>query len=190
MNLTDAIRSRRSIRLFQNKPVPEEILRELADIARLYPSAGNMQPIRTAIVTKPPMLNRTFENLGWAMYLPDFQIGEDERPPAYIILLADRKGCQFDAGAAAMAIMLAAQEFELSTCCLGIGKQDVFCDMLNCRTLVPLVAIAVGYPAHCSQPVPHKGTAAYSVDETRCFYVPKLSLKDTLVFSDFIISYD
>ena len=74
MHVNDAIRQRRSIRLFQDTPVPKEILLEMADLARLYPSAGNMQPLRYAVVTQEPIRSRIFDCLYWAKYLPDYQI--------------------------------------------------------------------------------------------------------------------
>lgn len=184
MNITNSIKNRRSIRLYQNKPVPESILLELADLARFYPSAGNLQPIRTAIVTKEPTLNLIFDALGFAMYAPDFQIQESERPAAYIILLGNRPECQFDAGAAAQSVMLAAQVFGLSTCCLGIGKKEQIQNILQLHDLLPIVAIAIGFSAHSSTEIPYEGSFLYVMDDNRNFFVPKLPLAETLCFSD------
>ena len=42
------------------------------------------------------------------MYLPEYSIGSDERPAAYIILLRDErisKGCGYDIGAASTMVM-------------------------------------------------------------------------------------
>ncbi len=43
--LVTAFRGRRSTRIFREKPVPREVVRELADLARWAPSASNMQPV-------------------------------------------------------------------------------------------------------------------------------------------------
>lgn len=51
MNITEAIKSRISTRAFLDKPVAEETLREILDIARWAPSGGNLQPWRVHVVT-------------------------------------------------------------------------------------------------------------------------------------------
>ena len=43
MNVSEAIRARRSIRLFRNKGIPEEVLERVLDAGRVAPSARNMQ---------------------------------------------------------------------------------------------------------------------------------------------------
>ena len=44
MELTEAIRKRRSVRRYREEPVPEEVLRELLELACWAPSAENEQP--------------------------------------------------------------------------------------------------------------------------------------------------
>ena len=44
MNVTEAIKSRRSIRAFLSKPVPESVVLEILHLARCAPSGGNLQP--------------------------------------------------------------------------------------------------------------------------------------------------
>ncbi len=46
----EAIEQRRSIRKFKAEPVPEDILYELLDAARLAPSGSNAQPWRFKII--------------------------------------------------------------------------------------------------------------------------------------------
>jgi len=43
--LVAALRERRSLRVFRDKPVPREVVRQLVDVARWAPSAGNGQPV-------------------------------------------------------------------------------------------------------------------------------------------------
>ena len=50
MELHDVIQNRRSIRKFKTDPVPESLIRELINTARLAPSAANIQPTRYVIV--------------------------------------------------------------------------------------------------------------------------------------------
>ena len=51
MSLLDVILSRRSIRSYENKEIPPEILRQVLEAGRQAPSAVNRQPIRFAVVT-------------------------------------------------------------------------------------------------------------------------------------------
>jgi nitroreductase len=44
MNVSEAIRSRHSIRAFLDTPVPISLVKELLDIARYAPTGGNLQP--------------------------------------------------------------------------------------------------------------------------------------------------
>jgi nitroreductase len=50
MNVSDAIKSRISVRAFKPDPVPEALLREILDVARFAPSGGNLQPWRVIAV--------------------------------------------------------------------------------------------------------------------------------------------
>ncbi|MFW6428803.1 MAG: nitroreductase family protein [Desulfosalsimonas sp.] len=51
MELTDVIAQRRSIRKFTNDPVPDNLIDELLEAARLAPSGSNLQPWRFVIVS-------------------------------------------------------------------------------------------------------------------------------------------
>lgn len=51
MDVSTAIRTRYSVRGFKPDPVPDDIIREVIDIARLAPSNSNTQPWHIAIVS-------------------------------------------------------------------------------------------------------------------------------------------
>lgn len=51
MELIEAIKTRRSIRKFQNRPVSEELINFIIDAAMMAPSAGNQQPWHFVIIT-------------------------------------------------------------------------------------------------------------------------------------------
>ena len=53
MELLDAIQSRRSIRKFKSNEVPDEVIRELLDAARLAPSGSNLQATRFVVIKSP-----------------------------------------------------------------------------------------------------------------------------------------
>ena len=51
MEVTDAIRNRKSTRAFLDKPVSEELISDILECARWAPSGVNSQPWHVAIVT-------------------------------------------------------------------------------------------------------------------------------------------
>ena len=53
MNVSDAVNTRKSVRAFLNKPLPEGVLREVLELAARAPSGGNLQPWRLYVVTGP-----------------------------------------------------------------------------------------------------------------------------------------
>lgn len=188
MDVKTAIRNRRSIRRFQNKPVPAEALKELADLARLYASGGNMQPMKTAVISKQENVDTVFFSLNWAMYLPGFVIREDQRPMAYLVLLGDksiRTPYQFDLGAMATSVMLAAEDFGLSSCCLAIARKGIVRELLHLpENLEPEVVIALGYADQHSSEVPFTENQKYTELENGDMQVPKRSLEETLIYQD------
>ena len=88
MDVYDAIKSRRSIRRFQQKPIELELLKKFVNAARLAPSAANLQPLEFFIVTEKELCAKVFETIGWAGYIkPKWTPNENKRPAAYIIIL-------------------------------------------------------------------------------------------------------
>jgi len=51
LDMMEAIKQRRSIRSFENKPVSREMILQMLEAARLAPSGGNQQPWRFIVVT-------------------------------------------------------------------------------------------------------------------------------------------
>jgi nitroreductase len=51
-----AFRGRRSTRIFKNKPVARQLVKDLTDIARWVPSAGNAQPVDWLAIDDPAQI--------------------------------------------------------------------------------------------------------------------------------------
>jgi nitroreductase/NAD-dependent dihydropyrimidine dehydrogenase PreA subunit len=56
--LITAFRERRSLRVFRDKPVPRETVRQLVDAARWVPSASNQQPVDWIALDDPERIGR------------------------------------------------------------------------------------------------------------------------------------
>ena len=183
MDVKSAILQRRTIRRFSQKPIAEEQLRNLVSLSRLYASGGNLQPIRYIGVLSPAKRDDVFHTLRWAAYLPGFEIKADQRPTAYVILTSDgtlKRDCQFDLGAAATTLMLAAEDQGLSTCCLGSFDRQKLIEILALSDAVPLLVIAIGYPAQESKAIDLVDDVKYYEDEEGCLCVPKRTLDELL----------
>ena len=188
MQTFEAMLQRRSIRKFRPEAVPISVLREIVEISRLYPSGGNLQPVRFAIITHKDLLDAVFADLKWAMYLPCYTIEESERPTAYILLLRDaniRKSCDYDIGAASTMVMLAAADQGLASCPIGNFSKSKLSHLLALpENLCPELVLALGYPAQESRVVPMADTIRYSRNETGDFLVPKWNADEVTVFCE------
>ncbi len=89
MELVDAIRTRRSIRGFKPTPVPEEIIAQILDLARMAPSATNCQPWEFIVLTgeslqKASQANIEQSNLGAVISLDIPVCPPNELPSPYV----------------------------------------------------------------------------------------------------------
>lgn len=184
MDIQTAITQRRTIRRFRNQPVEKELVSRLVELSRLYASGANLQPIRYIGVTTKPMRDQIFENLRWAAYLPGFEIREDQRPMAYVILTCSpqaKKNSQFDVGAAATTLMLAAEGEGLGSCCLASFGVKELKEILELDEMTePALVIALGYPAQKSRAVDLIDDVKYYEDAPNSLCVPKRKLEDIL----------
>lgn len=185
MNVKEAIIQRRTIRLFQDKPVPKELLSELMELGRFYPSGGNRQPIRYAVVTREDTRAQVFSCLRWAGYIPNFQILPHQRPQAYIVILADCAGCDQDVGAAAENLLLAAKSEGVDGCWLGAIDRPVLTQILGIDPSWRIAAVlALGYAAQDSLAEDMQEDHQYYLDEQNVLHVPKRKKEELLLYCD------
>jgi nitroreductase len=59
MDVIEAIRIRRSIRVFKPDPIPKKVLQELLDVSRWAPSGGNVQPWYFHVLAGKPLAKVT-----------------------------------------------------------------------------------------------------------------------------------
>lgn len=178
MDTLQAIEQRRTIRLYQNKPVEQEKIDALARIAGLYPSGANLQPLKFRIVQKKEECDAVFPCLKWAAYLPDFVIEKDQQPTAYIIVVQDKTvagGAEYSAGAATNALCIAATALGLGSCILGSCDRKKLHSILDidAERYDILYAVSLGYAAHEADFVPMTDSIKYYRTEDGAFHVPK-----------------
>lgn len=187
MELREIVEKARTVRRFrENSPIPQFILHELVDLARLAPCGANKQAIRYCIVTQPELRKKVFATLGWAAYLTDWDgPSEGERPAAYIIQLenaADPCLRPVDPGFAAQNILLGAAEKDLGACLIDNVKREELAKSLNLpEGWRVLYVIALGTAAEEVQirPIdPEHGIRYWREELVHC--VPKRTLEELI----------
>ena len=71
--ITDLLKQRVSVRKFQNKSVPEEVIEDMLEAARLSPSGGNEQPWLFGVITDPDLIrdiSRLAHGQQWISHAP------------------------------------------------------------------------------------------------------------------------
>ena len=188
MDVCQAIAKRRSIRKFHNRTIPPAVLERIVDLARYYPTPANLQPLRFIVTTNAGHCACVFSCLKWGGYLERYRIEPQNRPTAYILVLADPKlaaSSAFSAGAAATELMLAAQAQGIASCCLTPARTGPIeaSFSLDPNRLNLLCVIALGYGAQESQVVDQEDTPRYRLDDSGNLVVPKLRTEE-------IVSWD
>ena len=188
MDVSTAVRERRSIRRFLRKKVPEAALAEMAQAARLAPTANNRQPLRFVIADEAALCARIFAHTRWAALAPEARPDESTQPAAYIAILVDktvRQQADADAGAAAMSMLLTAQAQGLASCWLGALEREPLLSLLrqDAARYALHSLVALGYPAMRSRAVEaRRGETAYYLEEPDSLCVPKRAASDVIVW--------
>ena len=185
-NLVKISRSRR--RFHQDVAVEYETLRELVELARLSPSAANLQPLRYVLSCDPKRNAEIFSCLAWAGYIKDWPgPDEGERPSAYIVVLGDTevtKSFSCDHGIAAQSIMLGAVERSLGGCIIASVNRE---ELRRALDILPryevLLVLALGKPKEevVIESVSLDGDIKYWRDESGVHHVPKRALEDIII---------
>jgi len=192
MDIYDLIIARRTIRQFDPKPVPREILEKLVNAARLAPSAANLQPLEYIVVDDEGLRKKIFPWLKWAASIaPLGNPRPGHEPQAYIFVLVNRdireKMYEYDVGAAVENMALAAlNEGIASAWLISIDKPRVM-DLLRIPERFELDSVlALGYPGQASVVEALTETQKkYWQDPDLTFHVPKRGLKDILHVNKF-----
>jgi nitroreductase len=189
--IADLIKANRSCRRFDEKhSISTANLLDLVDLARLSPSAANLQPMRYILSCDPATNAKIFECLTWAYYLKQWPgPAPGERPGAYIVLLHDTrisKTLDCDHGIAAQSILLGAREMGLAGCMLAAVKRSKLRRLLNIATPMKIkLVLAMGKPKETIviDTVSEEGDIRYWRDENQVHHVPKRPLKDIVLAS-------
>lgn len=162
MNVMEAIKTRRSIRCYQDRPVEEEKLQQVLEAARLAPSSANRQEWRFVVVrneeTRRKLMKaaRNQPFVGQAAVVIACCAQTDEH-----VMTCGQKCYPIDVAIAIDHMTLAAWELGLGTCWIGAFHADQVQKILGIPSELPVVELlTLGYPARVPE-----ATSRLSLDE-------------------------
>jgi nitroreductase len=163
MEVLEAIKTRRSIRRYKSRPVPEEILKEVLSAARLAPSGNNAQPWRFIIVTDEELKLKLVQACKGQKFIaeaPIVIVGCGFPDDAYATIGGYMNGCYMDVAIAMDHLILAATSAGLGTCWIGAFKEEKVKEVLSIPPDVKVVALTpLGYPEESPQKQTRKDLA-------------------------------
>jgi nitroreductase len=143
MNVSDAIRLKRAVRKFQDKPLPDEVIQAILNAGRRAQSSKNEQGWQFIVVRNKATLQALSETGTYAGHLAGAAMG-------LAILTPNPEGKfqdLFDAGQAAAYMQLQAWELGVGSCIASIYEPE------KARTILGFppewhlrIAISFGYP--------------------------------------------
>jgi nitroreductase len=144
------IYNRRSVRKYERKPVPDDVLRAVLEAGRQAPSARNLQPY-CLIVVRDPELKRKLVFSEWNRFI--------EEAPVVIVGCGDSraKWAVVDVAIALQNMVIAAEALGLGTCWVGHFIEEDVKKALKIPERMRVVAmITLGYPDEKPAPRPKK----------------------------------
>jgi nitroreductase len=161
LNVFEAVRTRRSIRKYQEKPVETEKLMKILEAARLSPSANNNQPWHFIAVTDKTVRKRLF-----SAYPSDWFV---DAPVIIVACALPSKGWsrqdgedywKVDVAIAMQTMVLVAHELGLGTCWVAAFNEDKVKEVLGIPREVRVISMTpLGYSAEQKGPVTERKPA-------------------------------
>jgi len=167
MDVMEAIKKRRSVRVYQNKPLPEEKLRKILEAARLAPSARNLQAYKFIVVKNHELRKRLAKEAARDSFIGDAAviIVAVSLDPDYV-MPGGVPAHPVDIAIALDHMTLVAVEEELGTCWIGGFYQDQVKNILSIPEKYKVVALLpVGWPADSP-----KGKVRKTLEEIVCHH--------------------
>lgn len=142
MDVFEALKMRRSVRAYEETPVPKEALKRILEAGRTSPSASNRQPWHFIVVTESEK-RKVISKGPYAKFVTE--------SPVVIVGLGDTKASPnwyiVDVSIALENMVLAATAEGLGTCWIGGFIEDEVRQLLGIPENFKIVSLlSVGYP--------------------------------------------
>lgn len=157
MELMQAIRARRSIRSYLDRPVEEEKLLAVLEAGRLAPSARNMQDWRFIVVSDPATRQRLAEAARDQQFVAQAPLVIAACGTSDLVMTCGQPAYAIDVAIALDHMTLAAASLGLGSCWIGAFYEDRVKQILAVPPEARVVALLpLGYPADMPAPRPRK----------------------------------
>ena len=143
MNTIEVLKTRRSIRRYINKPIPDEIIKDIIDCARLAPTANNKQPWLFVVIKDKKLKEKIAELTDYGKFIKQADC-------CIAVFCEDTKYYLEDGSAATENILLAAWHYGIGSCWIA-GDKKSYAEEIRKILEIPqkykLVSlISLGYP--------------------------------------------
>lgn len=180
----NTIISRRTMRSFKSKNIPLNKLKRLVNVARLAPSAANLQPLEFTVINDKRLCGKIFPHLRWAAYIhPQGVPPPGKKPTAYIIVLLDSRRAKseffaYDVGAAIENILIAACSEAIGGCWMKSIDKKAISRIVKLPAYIKIDSVvALGYPNEFPRIEKLRSSVKYWKDKRDTLHVPKRSLE-------------
>ncbi|MFH1722343.1 MAG: nitroreductase family protein [Candidatus Altiarchaeota archaeon] len=154
MDSIEALKSRRSIRSFQKRVIPKDVLEEIVDCGRLAASARNIQPWKFVVVTEKKVLEKLGSICDYGSFIANASA-------CIVVVCEDTKYFLEDGSAATQNILVAAHSKGLGGCWVAGDKKTYageVLELLNAPSSIKLISlIPLGYIIKKAGSPPKKG---------------------------------
>jgi nitroreductase len=151
MDVLTAIKTRRSVRSYDSRPIPEDVLERLQQALRYAPSAGNFQPWHFIFVSGQELrlkVARAAHDQTWMGEAPLTVVACGLPDEAYKRMGGRHNSADIDVAIALDHLTLVAVAEGLGTCWIGSFDEQRVKRLLGVPDDVKVVAITpVGFPA-------------------------------------------
>ena len=147
MDLMQAIRARRSIREYLDRPVEEEKLLAVLEAGRLAPSARNMQDWKFIVVKDAATRRRLAEAARDQQFVGQAPVVIAACGTSDLVMTCGQPAYAIDVAIALDHMTLAAASLDLGTCWIGAFYEDQVKAILGVPPEIRVVALLpLGYP--------------------------------------------
>lgn len=149
MDAIEAMRTRRSVRAYLDRPVERNVIETIIDCGRLAATARNEQPWEFIVITDAAMRRRVADITDFGKFIAD-------APVCIAVFCREGKYYLEDGCAATQNMLVAARAHGLGSCWVAGDKKTYVDDMRRLlgvpKGFLLVSLIAVGYPAAMPQP--------------------------------------
>ncbi len=157
MDLMQAIRARRSIRDYQDRPVEEEKLQAVLQAGGLAPSARNMQDWKFIVVKDAATRQKLARAARDQQFVGQAPVVIAACGTSDLVMTCGQPTYPIDVAIALDHMTLAAAALDLGTCWIGAFYEDQVKEILGVPQEIRVVALLpLGYPAEEPEPRPRK----------------------------------